>query len=299
MRRVLMFLLGLLMLSSCAAPAAKPEESFAVPKADTPAEAAETEGTLSEELPLEDRVLLTLDAPLADGRALRLEAVGKPVDEYTYGVREVRVWDGEKLVQTILSREAIEIYWGPSDGGVVSEYTSCWTPEETMEVLDLNFDGNTDLGLFGWAANNTIPYYYWMWDAGTGKYQYAFTLQGVSADPEAKELRSSFRLSAPAYETDYYRPDETGALCLNRVLIENWEASGLADQETWVPRPEQRFAPGAPDWSYHDLLLIRREIPIAEVQEDNTVSHYTEIWELQNGELTMTSRKEDFHENQP
>ena len=35
------------------------------------------------------------------------------------------------------------------------DYTTYWSPEETMEVLDLNFDGNTDFGLFGWSPNNT------------------------------------------------------------------------------------------------------------------------------------------------
>lgn len=249
MRRLLILTLAVLLLSACAGPEEAEEESPAEPASG------------------EDRVLLTSDAPLADGRKLRLEAVGKQVDEYSYGVREVRVYDGEELVQTIPSREAIEIEWGPGGGGTASEYTSCWTSEETMEVLDLNFDGNADFGLFGWTANNTIPYYYWIWDAGAGAYQYAFTLQGVSADPEAKELKASFRLSATEYEMDYYRPDETGALYLDRVQIEHWEASGLANQETWVPRPEQRLAPGATDWSYHELV--------------------------------MTSREEDFHEDQP
>ena len=169
-----------------------------------------------------------------------------------------------------------------------------------MEVLDLNFDGNTDFGLFGWPANNTIPYYDWMWDPEAGRYQYAFTLQGVSADSEKQELESTFRLSAVEYETDYYRPDETGALYLARTEVSNWEVSGLDDRaarETWVPAPDQRLRPGAPDWSYHDLTLVRRELPVREFHDGGTISNYTEIWELMDGELQMTSREEFFYEN--
>lgn len=300
MRRVLILLLVLLMLSACTAPAeVVREESSTPPLQETPAEASPEELPV-EEVPSEDHVFLTLEVPLADGRTLTLEAAGKRVNEHSFGVREVRVYDGEELIQTVQAREGIEHFWGDSDGGVVSEYTSCWSREESMEVLDLNFDGNTDFGLFGWPANNTIPYYYWMWDPEAGRYQYAFVLQGVSADSDRRELESTFRLSAVEYETDYYAPDETGALYLARTEVSNWEVSGLDDRpasETWVPAPDQRLRPGAPDWSYHDLTLVRRELPVREFHDGGTISNYTEIWELMDGELQMTSREEFFYED--
>ena len=121
MRRVLILLLVLLMLSACAAPA----EAEDAPLQETPEEPAPAEASPEEvpveEVPSEDHVLLTLEAPLADGRTLTLEAVGKRLDEYSVGVREVRVYDGDALIQTILSREVIEDFWGDSDGGIVSE----------------------------------------------------------------------------------------------------------------------------------------------------------------------------------
>ena len=246
MRRVLMFLLALLTLSACAVPAEVAEEAPPAPADPAPVEPAPGGSVPNRTAPEDDRSL-TLEAPLADGRTLLLEAVGKQVDESSFGVREVRVYDGEELIQTVQAREGIEHFWGDSDGGAVSEYTSCWSREESMEVLDLNFDGNTDFGLFGWPANNTIPYYYWMWDPEAGRYQYAFVLQGVSADSEKQELESTFRLSAVEYETDYYAPDETGALYLARTEVSNWEVSGLDDRpasETWVPAPDQRLRPG-------------------------------------------------------
>ena len=202
MRRVLTLLLALLLLSACAAPAAEPE-------AEAPAPAEES-------LPSEDDVLLTLEAPLADGRTLTLKAVGKQVDEYSCGVREVRVCDGEELLQTIPAREAIEAEWGEGMTEDFYDYTECWVPEETMEALDLNFDGNTDFGLFGWTCNNTIPYYYWTWDRSAEQYRYAFTLQGVEVHPETKELTSEYK-DGPAgalWVTEHYRFDENGGLDL-------------------------------------------------------------------------------------
>ena len=302
MRRVLMFLLALLALlalSACAAPAEVAEEAPPAPADPAPVEPAPGGSVPNRTAPEDDRSL-TLEAPLADGRTLLLEAVGKQVDEYNFGVREVRVYDGEELIQTVLSREAIETEWGPDMPEEFYDYTECWSVKESMTVLDLNFDGSTDFGLFGWTANNTIPYYYWIWDPEAGRYQYAFTLQGVSADSDRRELESTFRLSAVEYETDYYAPDETGALYLARTEVSNWEVSGLDDRaarETWVPAPDQRLRPGAPDWSYHDLTLVRRELPVREFHDGGTISNYTEIWELMDGELQMTSREEFFYED--
>ena len=92
-------------LPACAsAPAEVPEEgSPAPPLREAPEQPATAEPSPEEEVPVEkvpseDHVLLTLEAPLADGRTLRLEAVGKRLDEYSAGVREVRVYDGDALM---------------------------------------------------------------------------------------------------------------------------------------------------------------------------------------------------------
>ena len=201
MRRLLILTLALLALSACAAPAEVTGQTPDPPARETPEipeESAPEEPVPERENPeeTEDRVLLTLEAPLADGRALRLEAVGKVVDEYTCGVREVRVYDGEALTQTVQAREGNLAFWGDGDllpGESVSEYTSCWKPDGCMEAVDLNFDGNTDLGLFAFPANNTIPYYYWTWNTEAEQYQYAFTLQGAEAHPETGELTAEYK----------------------------------------------------------------------------------------------------------
>lgn len=221
MRRALILLLALLILSACAAPAAEPEAEAPAP----PSQEASGPEEESPEGPKEDDVLLTLDAPLAGGRTLTLEAVGRVEDEDTCGVREIRVYDGEELLQTIPAREAIEAEWGEGMAEDFYDYTQCWSVKDSMTVLDLNFDGNTDFGLFGWPCNNTIPYYYWIWDAEAKQYRYAFTLQGAEAHPETKELTSEYK-DGPAgalWVTEHYQFDENGQLVLTSREEDTYE----------------------------------------------------------------------------
>lgn len=304
MRRVLILLLALLTLSACAAPVETVEET--PPPQEAPAAPAEPAPADSLPNRAADDCSLTLEAPLADGRTLLLEAVGKRVDEYNFGVREVRVYDGEELIQTVLSREAIETEWGPDMPEEFYDYTECWSVKESMTVLDLNFDGSTDFGLFGWTANNTIPYYYWIWDPETEQYQYAFTLQGAEVHPETKELTSGYK-DGPAgsrYVTEVYRPDETGELLLDRVEVETWESTGDSGRpglEIWVPYEEAGpIRPGGPGLNLEeDFHYFHVEYPVAEVREDGTVSRYTEILDWENGELALTGREEYTDENHP
>ena len=311
MRRVLILLLALLTLSACAAPVETVEET--PPPQEAPAAPAEPAPADSLPNRAADDCSLTLEAPLADGRTLLLEAVGKRVDEYNFGVREVRVYDGEELIQTVLSREAIETEWGPDMPEEFYGYTECWSVKESMTVLDLNFDGSTDFGLFGWTANNTIPYYYWIWDPETEQYQYAFTLQGAEVHPETKELTSGYK-DGPAgsqWITEVYKPDEDGALYLQRVERDTCdfepEPPSYLDvqrgwaHEIWVPlEGREPISPRDDSWSLEaDLSLTRREVPVYEDNGDGTVSHFTEIWEFWDGEPQLVERKEYTDENHP
>lgn len=302
MRRALILLLTFLALSACAAPAKLTEER---PSAPTVQEAptAPVPEEKSPEDPSEDHVLLTLEAPLADGRTLTLEAVGKVEDEYTCGVREVRVCDGAELIQTVQAREGTA-----SEPVFDSDYTDCWSPENCMDTLDLNFDGNTDFGLFGARCNNTIPYCYWTWDPETRRYRFACILQGAEAHPEAGETTAEYKSgdAGSQWITEHYKPDENGALYLVRWerLVRNFQPdSGYLDVdregalEVWLPKEGDVLRPRPNDeWTQEDLVLVRREVPIFEVNGDNTGSHYTEIWERKGGELKLTSREEYFYE---
>ena len=299
-KTALLLLLIALLCTACGQTPAISEEPTPEPTPDATEQAAVTATTAPE---TEDHVLLTRNAPLADGRVLTLEAVGKALDEYYYGVREVQVYDGDTLLQTISVRSSIEAEWG--DGMVADfyDYTSCPSQGVSMEVLDLNFDGNTDFGLFGWPANNTTPYYYWQWDGE--QYQYAFILQGAEVHPETGEVSSEYKYGwggahyqEAHYQTDYYRPDGDGILYLVRQVracsgFPNEDGDRGFATEIWVPREGEVIRPPAGEDNNGDkLVLIRREIPVYEVSEDHIVSRFTEIWELKDGQLQLTSRDE-------
>ena len=179
-----------------------------------PEESAEPDKT-------EDHVLSTLEASVDGGRVLTLCAIGKQrADMDQWGVREVRVYEGNTLLQTISVQEAID-----ADGvdGIDTGYTQCWSAEEAMSVEDLNFDGSGDLDLFGWIpASNTVPHYYWLWDSGSNSYRYALSLQGASVDAQAQEVISQYHYENGVDYTDYYAPDDSGNLVLVRREIADW-----------------------------------------------------------------------------
>ena len=303
MRRMLLLTLFLLLLSACAVPAEETESSAPplqeAPEEPAPAEASPEEEVPVEEVPSEDHVLLTLEAPLADGRTLTLEAVGQRLDEYSAGVREVRVYDGDALIQTVQAREGIV-----SEGVEDSDYTDCWSTEDCMDELDLNFDGDTDFGLFAGRCNNMIPYYYWTWDREAGQYQFACILQGAEAHPESGETTAEYKSGSAGSQwvTEYYWPDGNGSLYLHRVerLVRNFQPdSGYLDieregaREVWLPREGDFLRPRPAEWSIEaDLVLASREVPVYEGNGDGTVSHFTEIWEFWDGEPQLVERKE-------
>lgn len=178
-----------------------------------------------------DHVLSVREVTVDGGHRLRLEAVGmESLTDYgtsECGVREVRVYDGGTLVQIIPAQEAIDT--DGVDGMVGSGYTDCWTRDEVMSVADMNFDGSDDFGLFGWQCNNTIPYYYWLWDSDIGAYRYAFTLQGAIPHSETKEVSSaskSYGGDGPDggyWHTDYYQYDAAGTLMPVRREVERYK----------------------------------------------------------------------------
>lgn len=297
MRRLVLSLFLIVLCTACGMGAAEVPPALPPEPEETasPQPAPEPEETLfPQPAPeLEDHVLLTLEAPLADGRTLTLEAVGRTLSEYFCGVREVRVYDGDTLLQTIPASEGIlqDHAWS----GEMAEYTECWSEEETMEVLDLNFDGSTDFGLFGWVCNNNIPFHYWTWDDAAGKYRYACTLQGAETHPEFGEITAGYKSGWGQWYTDCYCPDENGELFLVRREIELWDQSGDSDRssvEIWEPQEGVRIRPRPFQGEESGLTLVRREVPGLEVRNGRVISRFTEIWELRDGELQLTGVEE-------
>jgi len=167
-----------------------------------------------------DEVLKVLEMPLEDGKVLTLFVIGKKAegDIGLYGVREVSVYDGEDLIQSILIQEAIN-----TDGvdGIDEGYTACFSKEDSAALKDVNFDGYLDLEVCGWTPNNSIPYYYWCWNNETQRFEYRFCLQLTGIDEENKLLIASYKVENGLYYTDYYSVNDKNKLELVKREIED------------------------------------------------------------------------------
>jgi len=166
-----------------------------------------------------EEMLKSMEMPLGNKKTLTLYVIGKKREDVGLcGVREVRVYEGKRLLQSVLVREAIE-----NDGvdGIDEGYSACPTPEESAALKDVNFDGYPDLEVFAWFPNNSIPYYYWCWNNDARQFEYAFWLQLSEIDEENKQLIAWYKVENGLYHTDYYRVNEKNELELVDREIED------------------------------------------------------------------------------
>lgn len=143
-----------------------------------------------------------------------LQVIGKRrLDgENMCGIREIRVYDEGKLLQTVQMQEGIQ-----TDGtdGIATGYTQCFTPADSVTLKDINFDGYPDLEVFGWIVNGNTPYYYWCWNPETERFEYAFCYQITGMDEERKLLVASHYAGGVydmTYFTDCYRVTKNNKL---------------------------------------------------------------------------------------
>lgn len=167
----------------------------------------------------EDTELNTLEVVLENGEVLTLSVLGKQAEGSGYwGVREIRVYREETLIQTISMAEAIA-----KDGvdGIDAGYTESFSVEDAVKLRDVDFDGNPDLEVCGWCPNNAIPYYYWLWDPEAEQFQYGFSLQLREVDAENRQLIAWYKVENGLYHTDYLRINDQGVPELIKREIED------------------------------------------------------------------------------
>ena len=210
MNRMLLLLLCILLLAGCA-PQTEPDTMPSTTVETTlPVEAPTADG---------DAELTALDVALADGKVLTLSVWGRQ-DRNTmmYGVREIRVYQGKDLLQTLPMAEAIN-----ADGvdGIAPGYTESFSVEDTVRLKDVDFDGNADLEVCAWSPNNAVPYYYWLWDGETERFVYAFLLQLRDVDTENRQLVAWYKVENGLYHTDYYRVNAEKELELLKREVED------------------------------------------------------------------------------
>jgi hypothetical protein len=201
------------------------EESITETTEETEEEAKEETESFSDsdipnDLPLEsDQVLKILKMPFDEGKSLTLFVLGKKSENAElFGVREIRVYDKKTFLQSVQVKEAIDI-----DGvdGIDDGYTACFTAEESAYLKDVNFDGYLDLEICGWVPNNSLPYYYWIWNNQKKRFEYAFCLQLVEIDTENKRLVAWYKVENGLYYTDYYHVNEKSELELLEREVED------------------------------------------------------------------------------
>ncbi len=199
-------------------------------QAETPAQ--NTDAPPEDAPETEDHVLLTLNTEVNGGRVLTLEAIGKKrADMDQWGVREVRVYDGDTLLQTLSMQEAIDR--DGVSGALGDGYTDCWEPEGSLSKQDMNFDGFSDICLQAWIpAGPNVPYYYWLWDPDAEAFRYGFCLAEAVPDPETRQIICDLS-NTDGYTQEYYTYDAQGDLRLAYSVTEHYAPDGTSRREVW------------------------------------------------------------------
>ena len=163
---------------------------------------------------------------------MRLDTIGHALPERAGHclIREIRVYEDGKLLQTISASE-IQSNSAVSQSSAAPSRSNAVTPsdsyeaasvEEAAAVLDVNFDGSDDLDLSEWVSSYRTLHHYWTWNSGVGRYLYSCTLEGAQVDPDRGEIVAQYNTSS-IYYTDIYRPAADGTLALVSRELEDWD----------------------------------------------------------------------------
>ena len=174
------------------------------------------------------------------GRNLTLRLYGRELESDLYGIEKVLVLDGEQVLQELKVANAIELEWGDDAG--FNSMTQSWDRDGGVSILDMNFDGSGDLGLQGWVtAGANVPYYYWLWDDATERFQYAFCMSNAEIDEERQQLVSRTREGAGVYTTTYYAWGDSGELVPMEQTTEITEADGSTAVQRYARQEDGSF----------------------------------------------------------
>lgn len=174
--------------------------------------------TLNEPVELPDVFPRETAVTVEGGKTLRLVSSCRQENEYLYGVSEIRVMEGEKTLQTLAVRTAME-------AASLAEPWDDWThtPQTWYEpqVMDLNFDGNPDIRLVENMGTVNFSWLCWLWNPANQRFEYGFNLVGyeMAVDAESREITVTARESASSYEVSRYAYDQAGQLQLEEKEV--------------------------------------------------------------------------------
>lgn len=191
-----------------------PEESFE--------SKIEYETKVAHESLNENQYVITKDIILSKQKKLTLKLYGKVLsNDYTqFGIGKIEVYDDEKLLQTLLIKDAILSEW---ENDLVDDYSISPFKDGNINIIDVNFDGFNDFGIFAWITTGAnIPYYYWVWNDSRQKFEYSFCLCNLEVDNKNKQLISKTRSNANSYITLFYKYDKNGKLYETNHILEDY-----------------------------------------------------------------------------
>lgn len=118
-----------------------------------------------------DSMLLKTDFTLTEGRTGTLYLYGQQFADGSWGVSQVEIfWNEESGGCTFYTRDAIT----SEEGADSMEYHTRSSSEDGgLRTEDVNGDGYADIGLQ--AGAGSYAYYFWLYNAETGKFDYGFS----------------------------------------------------------------------------------------------------------------------------
>lgn len=139
---------------------------------------------------------------------------------YDYSVKSISIYknQGNTLLQTIIPPE---------------NFTLKDSPQETLLLNDINFDGYTDLMIvqFVPAAPN-IPYFYWKFDKESGQFLRDTTLEKITSpnfEKKEKLITSFWRASFDRHGTSTYKYINGKVVLVKEVEI--WDDEVVPNQQ--------------------------------------------------------------------
>jgi|GEM_PF-912030 len=143
---------------------------------------------------------ISKNIPVATARAITLKLHGVQDEDKRGGYDIIRVYDGEKLLQTIRI-----------EGAVGGKYTDCYEPASSDRVIveDMNFDSYKDFRVQAdMPVGPNLTYYCFLWNNRAGRFVHMAALDRISDpvfDQRAKLIRSSYRDGAARYGSEVYK----------------------------------------------------------------------------------------------
>lgn len=121
---------------------------------------------------------LTASIQVSSGILRQIVCVTPEMEEDYRPIREIQVYDGDTLTQTINEKDLPSLVEDYNEGLFINLAQPLGQPD----FRDVNFDGYEDLGILAVSEYpENVPYNYFLWNPERSRFEYGFTLYGATA----------------------------------------------------------------------------------------------------------------------